>query len=532
MPIRPDHNGAVTIAVATAEDRGIAVECATITDEQSKGKRRRGGPMPTVVRMRKGGGHPASTKGGGRPARNTADEAGAEPARASAATATRSPPQLGLAARSTALFLLSQVLDKSRTFDDALADTFASSRGLALEPRDRGLARLIAATVLRRLGVLEALLAQFMDKPLSDRHQGVQRILLVAAAQMLYLDTPPHAAINLAVAECRRRPETARFDKLTNAVLRRVSLEGKARLEAIDEFERLIPEWLRSSWVKAYGEPKARAIASASLREAALDLTCKEPLQAAVWAGRLGGVALSTASVRLPAGGRIESLDGYDAGAWWVQDAAAALPARLLGENLAGREVADLCAAPGGKTCQLAAAGAQVTAVDVSAPRLQRIAENLKRLDLAATLVQADAANWQPERTFDAVLLDAPCSATGTIRRHPDILYLKRAEDVRQLAQLQTRLLDRAAALVRPGGEIVFCTCSLQMEEGEFRVQSFLARHPGFARRPINAGEAGVAAGWITREGDLRTLPTDTPEGDGEMRGMDGFFAARLQRMS
>lgn len=532
MPIWPDHNGAVTIAVATAEDRGIAVECATITDEQSKGKRRRGGPMPTVVRMRKGGGRPASTKGGARPARNTGVEAGAEPARASAATATRSPPQLGLAARSTALFLLSQVLDKSRTFDDALADTFASSRGLALEPRDRGLARLIAATVLRRLGVLEALLALFMDKPLSDRHQGVQRILLVAAAQMLYLDTPPHAAINLAVAECRRRPETARFDKLTNAVLRRVSLEGKARLEAIDEFESLIPEWLRSSWVKAYGEPKARAIASASLREAALDLTCKEPQQAAVWAERLGGVALSTASVRLPAGGRIESLDGYDAGAWWVQDAAAALPARLLGENLAGREVADLCAAPGGKTCQLAAAGAQVTAVDVSAPRLQRIAENLKRLGLAATLVQADAANWQPERTFDAVLLDAPCSATGTIRRHPDILYLKRAEDVRQLAQLQTRLLDRAAALVRPGGEIVYCTCSLQMEEGEFRVQSFLARHPGFARRPINAGEAGVAAGWITREGDLRTLPTDTPEGDGEMRGMDGFFAARLQRMS
>ncbi len=436
----------------------------------------------------------------------------------------------GIAARDLALVMLVGVLDRHRSFDDALATAFASGKGLALEPRDRGLARLIAATVLRRKGVIEAVLAQFMEKPLPPRYEDARRIMLVAAAQILYLDTPPHAAVSLAVSQCRRQPAIQHLAKLVNAVLRRIAMEGRSVLDDMDAFKASIPAWLSHSLVETYGEEKARQIADASLREAPLDLTVKTAGDVAIWAERLGGVLLETGTVRLASGGRIEDRDGYGEGDWWVQDAAAALPARLLGDDLAGREVADLCAAPGGKTAQLAAKGANVTAVDVSAARLKRVAENLDRLGLSAQIVEADVAEWQPGRTFDAVLLDAPCSASGTIRRHPDILHLKREEDIDALVRIQSRLLDRAADLVRPGGTLVYCTCSLGRAEGESRIQSFLDRHKDFERAPILPGEAGIEASWITREGALRTLPSDTPKGDPDGRGMDGFYAARLTR--
>jgi 16S rRNA (cytosine967-C5)-methyltransferase len=233
--------------------------------------------------------------------------------------------------------------------------------------------------------------------------------------------------------------------------------------------------------------------------------------------------------VRLEAGGRIEDLEGYSEGAWWVQDAAAALPARLLG-NVEGLAVADLCAAPGGKTAELVAAGAAVTAVDVSEARLARLRSNLERLNLKAELVAADAADWKPNRSFDAVLLDAPCTSTGIIRRHPDILRLKHPGDVAALAEAQLRLLDNAARLVRPGGALVYCTCSLEPEEGPEQIARFLARTPGLVRLPIRAGEAGVEAEWLTPEGDLRTFPFHMPHERPQLSGMDGFYAARLTR--
>lgn len=436
----------------------------------------------------------------------------------------------GLAARDLALAMLVDVLDHRRSLDDAIAKAFSSARGLALQPRDRALARLIAATVLRRKGIIEGVLAGFMEKPLAPRYEDAWRIMLAGAAQILYLDTPPHAAVSLAVGQARARPVTQHLAKLVNAILRRVALEGRALLDDAADTLSTFPDWLRTSLVSGYGEEPARAIADASLLEAPLDLTIKEPARIDEWAERLGGVALSTGTVRIAAGGRIEDREGYRDGAWWVQDAAAALPARLLGDDLSGKQIADLCAAPGGKTAQLAARGAHVTAVDISAARLSRVAENLQRLGLAANVVEADVATWQPGRTFDAVLLDAPCSASGTIRRHPDILHLKSDKDIAELIRIQTRLLDRAAELVQPGGTLVYCTCALGKAEGESRIQSFLDRHKDFARHPITAGEAGMNADWITADGALRTLPTGTPGGDPELRGMDGFFAARLKR--
>jgi len=290
-----------------------------------------------------------------------------------------------------------------------------------------------------------------------------------------------------------------------------------------------IPVWLLDRWIKTYGEADARRIAEASLAEAALDLAVKDDGEA--WAARLGGVLLPTGSVRLKAGGRIEDLEGYAEGAWWVQDAAAALPARLLGD-VRDRTVADLCAAPGGKTAELAAAGARVTAVELSGARLTRLRSNLERLHLEAELVEADATTWRPEHAFDAVLLDAPCTATGTIRRHPDILRLKRPEDVAALAALQARLLDNAVGLLKPGGTLVYCTCSLEPEEGAEQISRLLAREPRLARSPIHAGECGIAPEWITPEGDLRTLPFHRPGTDTDPGGLDGFYAARIVRAS
>ena len=289
-----------------------------------------------------------------------------------------------------------------------------------------------------------------------------------------------------------------------------------------------IPAWLFERWSKTYGEADARRIArSVAQRGAARHQREGDPQP---WAERLGGIVLPTGSVRLAAGGRIEDLAGYAEGAWWVQDAAAALPARLLGD-VAGRAVADLCAAPGGKTAELAAAGADVTAVELAGARLARLRANLDRLQLKAELVEADAATWAPGSTFDAVLLDAPCTSTGTIRRHPDILHLKRPEDVAALAALQSRLLDNAARLVKPGGMLVYCTCSLEPEEGARadRAPSCRASR-SFAALPIAPGECGIPPDWITADGDLRTLPFHSAACAKELSGLDGFYAARLVR--
>lgn len=421
--------------------------------------------------------------------------------------------------------MLSEVLQQGRSLDEALAIAFSKGPASTLEARDRGLARLIAGTVLRRLGELDAVLNSFLDKPLDQRKGGVWPILLSGAAQLLFLETPPHAAISLAVDQARRDRHARHFDRLVNAVLRRVAKDGPKVLEGIDGARVNIPDWLFSRWVKTYGKVLARSIAEASLHEAPLDLSVKA--DAEIWAERLGGNVLPTGSVRLAAGGRIEELAGYEEGAWWVQDAGAALPAQLLGE-VSGKHIADLCAAPGGKTAQLAAAGANVTAVEMSEPRLARLRTNLERLHLNAKLVAADAATWQPDQPLDGLLLDAPCTATGTIRRHPDILRLKRSQDIAALSEVQARLLDHAVSLLKPGAKLIYCTCSLEPEEGDHQIAKLLDRNTNVQRVPIRADESGIPAGWITPDGDLRTLPCHLPNERAELSGIDGFFAARL----
>ena len=436
----------------------------------------------------------------------------------------------GLVVRDLAVRLIAAVTVQRHALDDALAVAFAAEPFQSLEARDKGLARLIAATVLRRYGELETVVDAFFEKPLPADRGLLTPILLAAAAQLLVLKTPPHAVINIAVEQCRRDRGARRFGKLANAVLRRVSERGSDLLAEAGGARRNFPGWMWSRWVEGYGEDTAARIAAASLSQASLDISVKGDAEA--WARRLGGhvLATGTGSIRLGEHSRVEDLDGFDDGAWWVQDAAAALPATLFGEVKAKR-IADLCAAPGGKTAQIASAGGLVTAVDVSGERLQRLRANLRRLKLEADVVEADVATWMPAAPFDGVLLDAPCTATGTIRRHPDIPFLKRRQDVARQAEQQAMLLNRAATMVAPGGLLIYCTCSLESEEGERQVAQFLERQSGFARVPVTAQDVGGLGDLISSDGDLRTLPFHLPGQDGVAGGLDGFYAARLRRV-
>ena len=440
------------------------------------------------------------------------------------------PP--GLAARTLAVHLVAGVLIDKQPLEQVLAEFSARPEVAAMEARDRALARAVAATVLRRQGELEHVLNAFLERPLPADKGRLWPILLTGAAQLVCLDMPAHAVVDLAVEVTRRDRGAYRFAKLVNAVLRRVAERGPKLLAGQDGTGLNTPGWLWQRWSAAYGPEVARRIAESSLSEAALDISLKPgPEPAAAWAERLGGRLLANGSIRLIAHGRIEDLPGYTEGAWWVQDAAAALVTRIAGD-VAGKSVADLCAAPGGKTAGLAAAGAQVTAVDASAARLDRLHENLGRLRLTAEVIEADVATWSPGRTFDVVVLDAPCTATGTIRRHPDILRLKRAEDVSRMAALQGAMLAHAASLVRPQGLLVYSTCSLEPEEGAMQIATFLAARPDFERVPIVSTEIGAEPEWLTAEGELRTLPFHVKQEPPGLSGIDGFYVARLRRMS
>ncbi len=427
-------------------------------------------------------------------------------------------------ARDLAVSAIYAVMREHRAFDDAFQRA-AETR--PLEARDRAFARVVAATTLRRHAELRAVVGSFLQKKLPEGQGRLDAILLSAAAQLLFLETPPHAAISLAVDQCHGDRSADRFGKLANAVLRRVSSEGRARLQAAGGATANIPAWLLRRWTHEYGAAAAVDIAQASLAEPALDLTVKAHPEA--WAEKLGATLLPTGSLRLANAGRIEEIDGFEDGAWWVQDAAAALPARLL-TDISGKEVLDICAAPGGKTAQLAAAGARVTALDKSIGRVKRLTANLQRLGLTAETVVADATSFDPGRVFDAVLVDAPCTSTGTIRRHPDILHLKREEDVAALAALQARILAQAAALVKPGGTLVYCTCSLEPDEGRQQIAAFLGAHPEFSRIPVHAADYGLEPAAVSVEGDVRTLPSHMSGWPKDLRGCDGFFATRLQK--
>jgi len=435
--------------------------------------------------------------------------------------------QVGLPARRAAVEVLAAMLQKKQPLGDILGRSLDQGFMLDLPARDRALTRAIVAASLRRKGQIDSVLGNFLERGLPEKSGTLYPILLSAAAQLMFLRTPAHAAIDLAVTLVQYDPKAKRYDKLVNAVLRRVASEGDAIAAALEAARINTPDWLWSRWVTWWGEERAHAIGAAHLVEPPLDVTVKSDPE--LWAERLSGLVLPTGSVRLLPKGRIEALPGFDEGAWWVQDAAASLPARLLGD-IKGKRVADLCAAPGGKTAQLAMAGASVVAVDSSKTRLALLGDNLKRLGLEAELVHDDAATWQPGELFDAILLDAPCSSTGTIRRHPDIPYLKSAKDIAALAALQARLLDHAATLLKPGGRLVYSTCSLEPEEGEAQVAAFLVRNEAFRLDPIDSGEVFGQTEWIEPSGCLRTFPYELKLETAEWSGMDGFFATRLVR--
>ncbi len=421
-----------------------------------------------------------------------------------------------LAPRVLAVQMLAAVLRRQRPLDDMFEVWLAKSQ---LDGRDRGFVRLLVATTLRRLGQIDALIAGVLDRPGSLK-PAVEDILRLGVAQLLFLGTPAHAAVNSTVALAGAEPQTQPYKKLLNALMRRLGREGRALVEAQDATRLNTPDWLWASWQTAYGLEGARAIAGAHLNEPTLDLTLKTPAETASWAERLEAELLPFGGLRRAAGGAVPDLPGFAEGGWWVQDAAASLPAPLLGP-VRGRRVFDLCAAPGGKTAQLAAAGARVVAVDRSASRLGRLEANLARLGLMVETVTADAASWQPDEAADAILLDAPCTATGTIRRHPDIPHLKRGNDVAKLAVVQKRLLAHAVTLLRPGGILVYSVCSLQPEEGEAQIAALLAAGAPLRRQPVTVAELGGHASALTAEGDVRTLPS-------HLGGMDGFFIARL----
>lgn len=422
-----------------------------------------------------------------------------------------------LASRHTALDVLVACLEKGQPLDDALGRHTGFAQ---LDPRDRAFVRLLLATTLRRLGEIDEVLSLMIERPLEGANTVGHEVLRLGAAQLLFLGTPAHAAVDTSV-RLIEHAGLPHLKGLANAVLRRVGREGVALLGDRDPARLNTPLWLWESLTEAYGEETTRAIAAAHLIEAPLDLTPRS--NAAFWAGRLDGELLPTGTIRRASGGAVSELPGYAEGAWWVQDAAAALPARLLGD-VSGKRVADLCAAPGGKTMQLCAAGARMTAVDISARRMVRLGENLARAGLEAELVTSDAAKWATTEKFDAVLLDAPCSGTGTLRRHPDIAWLKDEEDVGRLTLTQDRLLQRAVDLLKPGGTLVFAVCSLLPDEGPARLQALLARDKRLERVPIQPSELPGLADAVTPNGDVRTLPSMWPESG----GLDGFFVARL----
>jgi len=409
----------------------------------------------------------------------------------------------GLAARKAALDLLSAALSRRAGLDEGL-----STPALAgLPARDRAFARALAMATLRHLGPIDAALAARLRSPPPER---VMQALRLGAAQLFVLKTPPHAAVAATVALA---PTALRA--LVNAVLR-----GLAR-EPPDLFDpdRLAPDWLYARWRAAYGEAEARAIAALIAEEPPTDLS----LRPGATSDDLQGETLPGGTFRAAMGGDLTGWPGFAEGRWWVQDASAAVAARLL-DPAPGGAALDLCAAPGGKTLQLAATGARVTAVDRSAARLRRVTENLARIGLSAELVAADAAAWPDERRFEAVLLDAPCSATGTFRRHPDVLWAARPPEIGKLAQVQARLLDAAARRVEPGGRLVYCVCSLEPEEGEGQTEAFLARAPGFRLEPVAPGEGGAPQASLRADGALRILPHHRPG------GTDGFYIARFRR--
>ncbi|MEO8812980.1 MAG: RsmB/NOP family class I SAM-dependent RNA methyltransferase [Caulobacteraceae bacterium] len=421
-------------------------------------------------------------------------------------TAAEPTPQAALVARSAALKLLESALGGRGGLDEGL-----SAGGLGrLSTQDRAFARAVVMAALRHLGPIDKALDTRLKR---EPPPPARNLLRLGLAQAFYLDTPSFAAVDTTVSLA---PKPLRG--LVNAVLRGLLRDGAPPADP----ESLAPAWLFARWRAAWGEETARAVAARIAETPPTDLTVRDPADPALIEA-LGAEILPGVSLRTSRHGDVAGWPGFAEGRWWVQDAAAAVPARLLGA-LAGRTALDLCAAPGGKTLQLAAAGASVTALDRSPGRLRRLVAGLERTGLSAEVVAADALDWPDERRFDAVLLDAPCSATGTFRRNPDVLWNARPGDIATLAAVQTALLAAAARRVAPAGRLVYSVCSLEPEEGETQARAFLAAHPAFTLDPVVAGEGGAPPAARATEGWLRILPHQAPG------GLDGFFIARFAR--
>jgi len=438
------------------------------------------------------------------------------------ASASSDVQSTGQASRAAALDLLQAGIERRGGFDEALGRAPFNR----LPVRDRAFARALASTTLRRLGVIDRLLAPKLQRAPPTL---VMNLLRLGAAQLLYMDTPAHAAVSTIVDAAKAERDSRPFKGMINAVLRGLERDraDPVKAQAISDVApaTYAPEWLFNRWRAAFGEATAMAIAARIPEEPGTDLSLRDPADATELALALDAEILPGGSLRTQRRGDVTEWPAFEAGRWWVQDAAAAIPARLL-DVQPGERVLDLCAAPGGKTLQLAVAGGIVTAVDRAASRMGRLTENLERMGLSAEIVAADAGDWADDRLFDAVLLDAPCTATGTFRRHPDVLWAAKATDLAKLATLQARLLDSAAQRVRPGGRLVYCVCSLEPEEGEAQMRAFLDRHSAFRLLPVAEGAAGAPARSLTFDGALRIHPgLETPAG-----AMDGFFAARFVR--
>ena len=430
-------------------------------------------------------------------------------------------------ARKVASDILGAVLDRKIPLDTVLSHSHALKN---LSSRERAFARLLVMTVLRRRGQIDAALDEKLARKLSKHKNQIRNTLRLGVAQLSFLETPAHAAVNGSVKLISENGNKG-FTGLVNAVLRTIDREGaKALSDTTEAKKKNLPEWLLESWQKAYGDEITISILEAHLKEPPIDLTLSSGSSPEDWANMLEANVLPGGSLRKNSAGKITELEGFNEGKWWVQDVAASLPARLFG-NLTNRNIIDLCAAPGGKTAQLASAGANVIAIDISSERLRLVQQNMNRLGLSIKTVCADARKYKPPKPVDAVLLDAPCSATGTIRRHPDIPWLKKKEDLIKTSLLQKELLNSGISMLVSGGILVYAVCSLQPEEGKELIESFIQEKSNIVRSSININElpdlGKLSEKIISPCGDIRTLPCHFYKNG----GMDGFYIARLQKL-
>tara|TARA_B100000029_G_scaffold504468_1_gene583360 strand:- start:5565 stop:6896 length:1332 start_codon:yes stop_codon:yes gene_type:complete len=433
----------------------------------------------------------------------------------------------GLMSREVSLEILTSVLEKEIPLDSAITN---SKKITKLSTRDRSFSRLLVTTVLRRLGQIDAAIDESLRRKLTKNQSVVRNSMRLGIAQLVFLRTAPHAAINSSVQLVKNNRRSG-MAGLVNAVLHKINIDGSLALQKSSEAEQLnTPCWLQKSWEKAYGTIITKAIMSSHLDEPPLDFTIAQHKTAKEWAKRLNGILLDTGSVRRYSGGLVKELDGYDEGAWWVQDTAASIPAKLFG-NLKGQTAIDLCAAPGGKTAQLAAAGAKVVAVDISEDRLELLKDNLDRLNLNATIINSDVLDLGSNRLYDCILLDAPCTATGTIRRHPDINWLKKRNDLKSAMNTQSDLIRAAISMLAPGGRLIYSVCSLQPEEGPAQIEKIINDFKGIMRLPVTKDEiAGIKnqdPSILNTKGDIQTLPCHF----NEIGGVDGFFISRLVKL-